>query len=108
MKRTTIPVLLVVLTLFCATSLCHTDAWAGDPEGALRVPPTTKHDGAQVLETTGTADDDQGGDPDTAGDTLGFKKVNDLLGASDGFEGDQDVVWLELMLKLMDCFTILR
>ena len=42
MKRLTIPVLLVVLTLFCATTMQTAHAWAGD-DGALTVPPSTRH-----------------------------------------------------------------
>lgn len=101
-----IPVLLVALTLFCASSFSHATAWADD--GTIPVPTKPKGDTGQVTTTTGTTDDDQGGDPDTAGDTLGAKRLSDLLGGLDSCEGDQDAGWLELMLQLMGCFTILR
>lgn len=107
MKRL-FPVLLVVLTVFCAAPLHHATAWAGEEDGALTNPSSTRSGTGRVVETTGTADDDQGGDPDTAGDTLGAKKSNDLLGGLSGCTDGQDPIWLEVMLQLLGCFTILR
>lgn len=108
MKRLTIPVLLVVLTLFCATSIHQATAWAGEPDGALRAPSTGKRDPGPTVDTAGDSDPWLG-DPDTAGDTVGAKKdMMDLIGGSQGFEGVEDAEWLEILIRLMDCFTILR
>ncbi|MFO7608132.1 MAG: hypothetical protein R6X35_02870 [Candidatus Krumholzibacteriia bacterium] len=103
-----IPVLLVALILFCASTFSHTTAWADQDDGTLVAPPTPKGDPGIVTTTTGAGDDDQGGDPDTAGDTLGAKRLSDLLGGVDSCAGDQDAIWLDLMLQLMGYYTILR
>lgn len=107
MKRL-FPVLLVGLTVFCAAPLLHATAWAGEEDGALTNPSPTRTGTGWVVETTGTNGDDQGGDPDTAGDTLGAKKSSDLLGGLSGCQSGQDPIWLDVMLQLLECFAILR
>ncbi len=106
MKRTTIPVLLVVLTLFCASMFQPAAAWADQPEGALRAPGTVKPSSALLAGADGDAGDSNNGDPDAAGDALGHTKTDDLLGNSDSFFGGLDADWVELMLRLLDCFPI--
>lgn len=108
MKRTSIPVLLVVLTLFCATFLHHGTAMAGDPAGAISRPGSDRHQQDLIVGTDGTSGDDQEGDPDTAGDTLGYRKLTDLLGGTESAEMTEASQWAELMLAVMDCLVILR
>ncbi|HPF71424.1 MAG TPA: hypothetical protein PLQ13_12185 [Candidatus Krumholzibacteria bacterium] len=108
MKRTSIPVLLVVLTLLLATLAMHGTAVAADPAGAIARPDGggDRHQADLIVNTDGTVGgDDDEGDPDTAGDTLGYRQTKDLLGASNCVEAS---AWAELFLKLMDCLVILR
>ena len=107
MKRTQIPVLLVVLILLCVSSLHVSAALADDRGDRLQRPAVVRqHD--LIVETTGEPDDDSDGDPDTLGGGFGFKKSDDLLGGAAGCWDDEDAIWMELVLQFMDLFPIVR
>ena len=107
MKRTQIPVLLVVLILLCVSTL-QVPAVLADDGGSRLQRPTVARQQDLIVETTGEPDDDSSGDPDTMGGGYGFKKSDDLLGGLEGCGDDQDSIWMELVLHLMDLFPIVR
>ena len=106
MKRTQIPVLLVVLCLLCMSSLLVPAAWADDPGDRLQRPAAVRQH-SLIVDTTGEPADDEG-DPDTMGGGYGVKKADDLLGGADSCGDDEDVIWMELLLQFMDLFPIVR
>ena len=109
MKRIALmSVLLVVLTLLCAPATEQSAAWAGEPDGALRAPDANKNDGDQILDPTGSPDDDADGDPDTAGDGFGYATDKNPLGGAQVLGGAEDRLPLELMLFLVNHVLILR
>jgi hypothetical protein len=101
-------VLLVVLTLLCASATEQSAAWAGEPDGALRAPDATKNYGDQILDPTGSPDDDADGDPDTAGDGFGFVAEKNPLGGSQQIQGPVDRLPAVLVLLLVNYVVILR
>ena len=103
-----ISVLLVALTLLCAPAIEQSAAWAGEPDGAMRAPDAGKNNGDQILDPTGSPDDDADGDPDTAGDGFGYTTEKNPLGGSHVLAGPDDRLPLELMLFLMNHVLILR
>lgn len=108
MKRMTlISVLLVVLTLLCAPAAEQSAAWAGDRDGALRVPDGPRNNGDQILDPTGSPDDDADGDPDTAGDGFGYTTEKDPLGGPNLLGGPEDRLRIELLLFLVNHVVIL-
>lgn len=107
MKRTKIPVLLVVLILLCVSSLHVPAAMADDHVDRLqRQVVARQHD--LIIQTTSEPDDDSDGDPDTMGGGFGYKKSDNLLGGAASCGDDQDSIWMELLLQFMDLFTIVR
>lgn len=107
MKRTQIPVLLVVLVVLCTSWPLVTAAAAGDLDARLPRSVGVRQP-ELVIETTGEPADDSGGDPDTMGGGFGFKKSDDLVGTPDGCGTDQGVIWAELVLQFSALFPILR
>ena len=109
MKKAQFPVLLVALTLLCVFPFQDAAAQTGDDD-AIRVPGVHRS-GDLTVDTSGTdSGDGSEGDPDTVGDGLQQRRLNDLLGniGTDGYDGAEDRLWIEMMLFLQSCFPIVR
>jgi len=103
-----IPVLLVVVTLLCAPALDHGTAWA-DPDDSIHRPDASRVTSDQILDPTGSPDDDNGGDPDTAGDGFGYTDQTGLLGyRTAGTDESRDGVWTEFILMILNHISLLR
>ena len=111
MKRTTVPVLLVVLTLLSGivASAALADTVDQNQDGAMLVPSADRHQSDTILDLYGDTDDGSGrkGDPSTLGDGFGATGDDPILTA-DSYPLGDDVQLIQLLLRLMDYFTILH
>ena len=111
MRRTTIPVLLVVLTMLCGVvaSAAASDT-AKQDSGAMAVPGFDRHQSSdQILDLYGDTGDGSKGDPGTMGDGFGFTgDTPDIVPSASAIAGIDDQRLLDMLLRLMDYFTILH
>jgi hypothetical protein len=103
-----IPVLLVVLTMLCASALAPTTAWAGDQDGKLHRPDVPRPADDLILDPYGSPDDDADGDPDTAGDGFGYTADKNPLGGGQLLECPGERIRVQIVLFLMDHVVIVR
>jgi hypothetical protein len=106
MKRTTVPFPMILLVLLGIMVLAAPALASADDDAIVR--PGAGRDAADlIVNTDGTADDDQSGDPDTAGDSLGYGKLPDILGGSssqcDSSSADLEMlrIWLMTMVAII-------
>ena len=91
-----------------APALDHATAWA-DPDDGIHRSGDGRSNADQILDPTGSPDDDSDGDPDTAGDGFGYTDQTGLLGSRSAGAGDsRDGVWAEFILMLLNHIQLLR
>jgi len=107
MKRTTIPVLLVVLALLCGVFASVAVAGNVDRDGAMLVPSADRHQSDQILDLYGDSNDGSKGDPSTLGDGYGVAG-DGVVVTVDSQRLESNVRLAELIRQLMDYITILH
>ncbi len=110
MKRTTIPVLLVVLTLLCGFLASAAVADPVNQDGAMLVPSADRHHSDQILDLLGDPDDgtNKKGDPGTYGDGYGLTGDSPIIACAESYPLGDEAQLVELLMQFMDYFTILH